>query len=48
MGMLLRLYAHSYSAIAPPKTPICLRSSLRVSLEVCMLMSFPESELGKL
>ena len=31
--MLLRLHAHSYSAIAPPKTLISLRSSLRVSLE---------------
>ena len=44
--ILSRLLAHS--AIAPLKAPRNLRSSLRVSLRVCIVVSFPEGELGKL
>ena len=43
---LSRVDAHS--AIPPPKTPISLRSTLRVSLRVYIVVSFPESELGNL
>ena len=43
---LSRLDAHS--AIPPPKTPVSLRSTLRVSLRVYIIVSFPESELGNL
>ena len=38
----------THSAILPPKTPTGLRFSLRVSLRVCIVVSFPESEPGKL
>ena len=44
--MLSRVLAHF--TITPPKTPTSLRSSLCVSLRVCIVVSFPESELGKL
>ena len=43
---LSRLNAHT--AIPPPKTPISLRSTLRVNLRVYIIVSFPESELGNL
>ena len=43
---LSRLNAHT--AIPPPKTPISLGSTLRVSLRVCINVSFPESELGNI
>ena len=32
----------AYFAIAPPETPISLRSSLCVSLRYCIVVSFPE------
>ena len=32
----------AYFAIAPPETPISLRSILWVSLKVCIVVSFPD------
>ena len=32
----------AYLAIAPPETPISLRSNLLVSLRVCIVVSFPD------
>ena len=43
---LSRLNAHT--AILPPKIPISLTSTLRVSLRVYIIVSFPESDLGNL
>ena len=44
--MLSHLLAHS--AIPSPKTRTSLRSRLGMGVRVCMVVSFPESELGRL
>ena len=36
-----------YFSIAPLEIPTSLRSSLQVSLRVCIVVSFPEGYLGK-
>ena len=38
--MLMLSRRHAHSAILSPKTPISLRSSLRVSLRVCIVVRY--------